>query len=568
MNEIKKVRNVDSVKVQTVIHWIFSLVAISIGLFQAYQWRFNPFTEDIISYLDSGNYFLQGNFAQAVSSYWSPLYGCILATVLLFQPHGSSLEIPIIKAVNCLIFSADTAVFVYFLGVLQRHFQQQKLDKNDSFEGLSSTFFLVVMYCTYIYSFLFLGGTYIDTPDLLVSGFVMAAVALLVEIKLGKDSWFDYVLFGIVLALGYLAKAVFFTIALLLVALASVYVKHKSPKKLLVSVAVSIALCAPYVASISLKHHHFTMSEVLRYGHSWSIMHKYEYVHGRDTTFTHPTRIIFKNPTVYEFASPVGGTFPPWYDPTYWFDGVQLSFEPSMELWAFWWNFVDYLRLFLGIVIFGFAVLTLIARKVPFSRLSLLANAPYLVPGVAGLALYLVSINMWTDGSERYLSVFVLLLIAGLLQSIRLPRVKTSRIALTLMASVFCVYFSVVVVFMQCAHYIVCQNWTENNHSKVVDKLRQLGLHSGDRVCHLGTIRYFWAHQGGFRIVADIRDLKGFWTMTPARREQLFNVLKQLKVKAIVEDPSLLRDPYKPSTDPGPGWYHIDRTTTYIYLIQ
>ena len=37
---------------------------------------------------------------------------------------------------------------------------------------------------------------------------------------------------------------------------------------------------------------------------------------------------------MYEYASPVGGTYPPWYDPSYWHAGVRTYFNLSQQLVA------------------------------------------------------------------------------------------------------------------------------------------------------------------------------------------------------------------------------------------
>jgi hypothetical protein len=44
-------------------------------------------------------------------------------------------------------------------------------------------------------------------------------------------------------------------------------------------------------------------------------------------TPAHPTRKLPTQPPVYEFAEPIGGTFPPWYDPSYWEEGRVPRFN-------------------------------------------------------------------------------------------------------------------------------------------------------------------------------------------------------------------------------------------------
>ena len=46
----------------------------------------------------------------------------------------------------------------------------------------------------------------------------------------------------------------------------------------------------------------------------------------------HPTRKIYDDPTMYEFGTPFKVTYPPWYDPSYWYEGVKLTLDPREQL--------------------------------------------------------------------------------------------------------------------------------------------------------------------------------------------------------------------------------------------
>jgi len=42
----------------------------------------------------------------------------------------------------------------------------------------------------------------------------------------------------------------------------------------------------------------------------------------------HPTRQLSMRPPIFEFATPIPGTYPPWYDPAYWNEGVRITRSP------------------------------------------------------------------------------------------------------------------------------------------------------------------------------------------------------------------------------------------------
>lgn len=46
----------------------------------------------------------------------------------------------------------------------------------------------------------------------------------------------------------------------------------------------------------------------------------------------HPTRKLNDYPAIYEFAAKNMGTYPPWFDPTYWYQGVTP--HPNWKLQA------------------------------------------------------------------------------------------------------------------------------------------------------------------------------------------------------------------------------------------
>ena len=53
---------------------IFWLIAIFLGALQAWVYRYDLASDDIIAYLDIGDAYLKGNWQEAINGYWSPLY--------------------------------------------------------------------------------------------------------------------------------------------------------------------------------------------------------------------------------------------------------------------------------------------------------------------------------------------------------------------------------------------------------------------------------------------------------------------------------------------------------------
>src|SRR5207253_2208151 len=89
-------------------------------------------------------------------------------------------------------------------------------------------------------------------------------------------------------------------------------------------------LAAPNVVALSGKMGRLSFGE-------WSSYDYAVYVNGvpskhwrgeeADTgAAAHPTRKIVGRPATYEFAEPVAGTYPVFYDASYWYDGIRVRF--------------------------------------------------------------------------------------------------------------------------------------------------------------------------------------------------------------------------------------------------
>ena len=60
----------------------------------------------------------------------------------------------------------------------------------------------------------------------------------------------------------------------------------------------------------------------------------------------HPPRRVFQNPDVYEFAEPIGGTYPLSFDPGYWTAGLSPRVDVRQQLQAVISNARFYFDLF------------------------------------------------------------------------------------------------------------------------------------------------------------------------------------------------------------------------------
>ena len=120
---------------------------------------------DGIAYLDMGDAYLRGDWATAVRSHWSPLYGWLLGTALRVVQPSPGFEFPLVHLVNLLIYFCALAAFTFLMYAAR---VREPL--------LISIGYAVFVFCTLQYTPLGL-----VTPDLLVSAvmYVVCAVLLL-----------------------------------------------------------------------------------------------------------------------------------------------------------------------------------------------------------------------------------------------------------------------------------------------------------------------------------------------------------------------------------------------------
>ena len=76
------------------------LAAVLLGAVQASACRYQPSTMDIVSYLDVGDAYVQGNWHGALNAYWNPLYSWVLGVAMAVVRPSAQFEYPIAKLVD------------------------------------------------------------------------------------------------------------------------------------------------------------------------------------------------------------------------------------------------------------------------------------------------------------------------------------------------------------------------------------------------------------------------------------------------------------------------------------
>lgn len=552
------------------IHGFFWLFIPAYGLFQVIQWRNVSHCIDLISYLDVADAYLRCDWQAAANSHWSPMYSWLLALVFgLFHPAMEN-EMLAVRLTNfaCLIALMFVAVVFgrTFLTCLKK-------DEDPQFKTISEWQYWLYYYSLFSFSALVLGGCEKDTPDLLVSSFILIAANVLLLFKLGARSNSNFALFGCTLGLGYLAKSVVLPLSLIFYLGAWWEMRNEKGvwKKLLFSGACQLCFAVPFIIYISANYGYFTISDIANRLSLFCNTQMDQQVHFELPGLIHTSRKVFEHPDVFEFAEPIKGTYPPWYNMPYWTVGYKEQDPMARMLKNATASSTFILVELLSFAIIGYLLSSIGMRRLCISLSGIQRMWTIAAPSLVAICIYAVTANQWNHYMERYYTPWIVLLYCALLAALRFPNTKAGALGMRLfVGSVGGSMFAVTLAFLS-MHNKILDYYPYSQDIVVAKKLQELGLKPGDRVAHLGFRRYYWARLARLKIVADIFDTEGFWKLDPERRQELIDTLKRYKVKAIVRSwktGKVIDLETTDKTNPGPPWIPVPPTHALIYMID
>jgi hypothetical protein len=271
-------------------------------------------------------------------------------------------------------------------------------------------------------------------------------------------------------------------------------------------------------------------------------------------------------PEVYEFATPVAGTYPVWYDPTYWWAGADSKLHPGREAVRVVDNLANfglYLILAPGVLTAVVLMTFLLSDKINDSWRQLARFLPILAPSIALLLAY--SMIVWWP---RYLSWVIMsgfgCLIASASISAEAQRVRVLRAASLTLGVIF-----IGVVLLDLKDSLLKRSTSEQN-VEVAEQLRTMGVEPGSRVAVIGDAfrrEEYWARLDRVEIVAEVPRTPetgdseaAFWSSGLEVEQTVLNALKSTGANAAVADTP-------PKVLP-PGWVAVGKTGQAVYFFR
>ncbi len=548
------------VRLVRIVIWTVTIVA---GLLQALACRFYV-SGDGNSYLDVASAYLRGDYANAINGYWSPLYSWLVALVLRVFKPSAYFETTILHLLNFAGLVAALRAFEFFFVNFLVAKQRFARSEDNGFQ-LPVFAWWMLGYGVFLSATLEVLSMYPTTPDawVCVATFLSTGLILKIWTKGGGLPYFASL--GLVLGLGYLTKAFFFPLAFIFIGtawLASQNLRNNLRSAVVALIAFTL-VAGPFVFALSRAKHRFTYGDVgkIAYAEFMDQIPEPIFWDGGNESGTpkHPARIILSSPRVYEFAEPIGGAYPMWYDPSYWKEGIEPHFHWMNELRILRQSAGTFFLILLTQLeyVVGLSTLVFCNRRV---REWIGATIRHWFVWLPAAAACLGFASVLVEG--RYVASFLVILWLVAFASSFGSAFDASRgVAMAVvLAAVLGTGIKTLKYAVSDALAIpkqVNENW------EAAQKLKEFGVKPGDRVALIGVI----AEQHLMRLakvkaVAELRyrDEEEFWKGNASLQGRVFTAFAATGSRIVVAT-------HVPMTEVKEGWVQVGNTTYYVHSL-
>ncbi len=524
-------------------------VSVATGLWQAWANRFY-IEPDGVNYLDIANAYLRHDWRNAVNAYWSPLWSWVLALALWLIRPSPYWESTLVHAVNFAVYLLGLLCFAFFLKELMT-LCSDETDGNRETDGLTTFAWLVLGYIMVTHVVLLMVGARLDTPDLWVVALFFLATGVLIRLRRGEEGWHWCAALGAILGLAYLAKAIMFLLAFafLLCSFFAMNSRKRAIPRVLLAFLVFLTISAPFFVALSKAKGRLTFGDSGRLAYAWEVK-------GAGIPYNR-LRNLSDEPTAHEFSTPIVGTYPPYYDPTYWNEGVRPQFDWRAQFHRLALSAREYFLIFSSQRALAAGVLVLLFFAGDWRgfwrRIAGLWSV--WLPAVVTLLLYAI---VYVE--PRYIAAAVVVLWCSVLGSIRLPRLDASQRVVNSVAIAVAIALGMTITTLTVENVATALSRPAHIDWQVAEDLRRRGLRPGDTVAVLGQELKadYWARLAQLRVVAELPEdsLETFWQATPEKQAFILDAFASTGAKILVTH-------FKPPAAHSEGWQGLENTGYY-----
>ena len=541
----------------------FWSVGIILASLQAWIFRYEV-SADSISYFDMSDGVLHGqDWHRLINGMYSALYPFLLGVFRRTFHISPGNEIAAAHFFGVVLFIFAFACFEFFLSAAVRELESRPQISGAKSVPLPKWGFVSIAYCVFLWSAIQHISLEIPRADMLLSGFIFLAAGFLLRMSHQPARWKSYLVFGIVLGVGVLAKEAMLPIGLLMLASTLFIVEDWRPalKMAPVAAVVMFLIGCVYFVPLSLQRGHFTLGEAGRSVYIVNVdqasPHWYlQSLGSAKGSFLHPPQKIFSDPPAYAFAFPFVVTEPLRYDASFWLAGVRPHLAFAREAAAVKLSIRTFAKLFreLGIVLGTMLVLAFLCDSRKQILAALLRAWPVWLIGLVGCLMYAVIVV-----EPRYVTAFLTLVCIGMLVGLPVPAELSRKIAQ------LAVIATVGLLLLPVAHMAYAHSSTQTNESfEAAQALQRLGINPGDPVARIGAGNADITVERILRteIVAEVdKDRSAdFWKAPLATQQALLNTFASRGVKVVIATSPAL------NSDNRSEWIHLGKTRYWAWL--
>ncbi|MGH9597923.1 MAG: glycosyltransferase family 39 protein [Edaphobacter sp.] len=578
--------------------FLAALATFGYALFDPYQ-----IDGDAVAYMDLGDLLRAHNWHAVINGYWNPLYPAALSLGhILFHPTRYT-ELHAYYMVNFGIFLLEMLAAVTFTDALI-HLRERREAASSNLPHLLDRYTLrylgIAILIIATQRELSMGKV---RPDALLTAFLLFALAALLR-HLATGYLRYAALIGLALGLGYLTKSFAFVFTLLcvlaLVAFRLIWQKQSlarvAASALLVLVCFSI-VAGPYIAALSRQKGRFDFGDSGNLNYVWFVSGT-EKMHlepdmtssfgAAEVHLKHPETRLLKSPPTYSYKPFPYGTYPAWFDASYFNDQIKAHMNPHLEIIVLGQSFMRLLRymanhpeawVLLVLLLFAGARLRLDWKPT--------ANAFWLMPvliALAALCTYAI-VNV----EDRYLTAAFFALLLPIFAAMRIsPKTenaeahppgthilttRTAASAAIVLLALLAIGESARIVGELRRSLVFAQSptgWYNHDIFGAAHALNTLGVGPGDTVACIGTMAcvydHYWARLAGVRVLTEI------YAPDPAlypslaampNRDQAYDIARRQGAKVLIGyflEPGLMTG----TTPISANWHELAQTHFYF----
>ena len=316
-----------------------ALATFGYALYDGYQ-----IDGDAVAYMDLGDLLRAHHWAGIVNGYWHPMYPAFLALGHMLLGATLATELRAYYFVNFGIFLLGMAAVVCFSDSIVRLRETAGQRVSYLLDQTTLRYLGIALLVIASQRELSMGKV---RPDALLQAFLLFAIAALLA-HLASGLLRYAALMGVALGCAYLTKSFAFVFAFLcIIALALfrwIWLRHglmRIMSAALIAFTCFAVVAGPYVAALSRQRNRFDFGDSGALNYAWYVggtekMHLQPTQTGQfgssEVDLKHPEKELMHTPLVLSYAEMPYGTYPDWFDTTYWNEQIKPHFSLRQDL--------------------------------------------------------------------------------------------------------------------------------------------------------------------------------------------------------------------------------------------